>query len=423
MASIHSTHGLPAVQPPQGGHRFLAALLDGLDDGPLLEALQAYRWTGRKGHPLRAMWRAYLAKFVLKIRYNNQLLERLRGSRKLREVCGFGDAVPSESGLSRFTNRLANHLDLIESCLVNANDELRELVPTVKRRKGRQDQPLPPLGAVLAVDSTLFETYSNPNRKVVSDPDARWGLKHSAKAKDGKEVFGFGYKMHLVSDATHGVPLAFTITPANENDSTQLPTALRKTLAAYPWMEPGCLLADRGYDSLANHQFLVGLGIIPVIHIRKPTAQDGLYDGIYTAEGKPTCLGQQPMEYVRTDPETGAHLFRCQASGCPLKTEGTKAVIHCDGEVWEAPDANLRVLGPLPRFTEAWKRLYRLRMSIERVFRSLKHSRGLEGHCVRGLRKITLQATLSVLTFQMTALARLRAKDPDRMRQMTVKVA
>ena len=180
------------MQLPQGGHRFLAALLDGLDDGPLLEALQAYRWTGRKGYPLRAMLRAHLAKLVLKIRYTNQLLERLRGSRKLREVCGFGDDIPSESAMSRFTDRLGYHNDLFEQCLVNTNDKMRELAPTVKRREGRQDQPLPPLGAVLAVDSTLFETYSNPNRKVVSDPDARWGLKHSARSKEGKEVFGFG---------------------------------------------------------------------------------------------------------------------------------------------------------------------------------------------------------------------------------------
>ena len=43
-------------------------------------------------------------------------------------------------------------------------------------------------------------------------------------------------------------------------------------------------------------------------------------------------------------------------------------------------------------------------MSIERIYRSLKHSRGLEGHCVRGLRKITLHATLPTLTFQATAL-------------------
>ena len=417
------TRHIIAVQPPKGGYGFLFAILDGLDDKPLVQTLQAYRPTGRPGYPLRVMLRAYLVKFILNIRYNNQLLERLRGSRKLREVCGFGDDIPSESALSRFVNRLSYHQGLLEQCLVNVTEELRELVPTVKRQEGRQDQPLPPLGAVLAVDSTLFETFSNPNRKVVSDPDARWGLKHGARVKDGDKEWGFGYKMHLISDATHGLPLGFTITPANKSDSTELRPALRKTLAAYPWLEPGSLLADRGYDSLVNHQFLVRLGLVPVIHIRKPTAQDGLYDGIYTAEGKPTCLGQQAMDYIRTDPETGAHLFRCPGTGCPLKKEGTKAIVHCDTEIWEEADANLRVLGPLPRFTEAWKRLYRLRMSIERIFRSLKHSRGLEGHCARGLRKITLQATLSVLTFQMTALARLRAKDPDRMRRMTVKVA
>ena len=423
MAHSHFTQAEKPVQLPKSGLGFLSLTLDQVDTAPLVKVLESYRLTGRRGYPLRAMWRAYLAKFVLNIRYNNQLLERLRGSRKLREVCGFGGDVPSESAMSRFVSRLADHQDLVEQCLVKATDELRGLAPTVKRRKGRQDQPLPPLGAVLAVDSTLFLTYSNPNRKVVSDPDARWGLKHSARTKDGKQEWGFGYKMHLISDATHGVPLAFTITPANQNDSTQLPAALRKTLAAYPWLEPGCLLADRGYDSLSNHQFLAGLGIIPVIHIRKPTALDGLYDGIYTAEGKPTCLGGAAMEYVRKDPATGAHLFRCPAKGCPLKTEGTKAVIHCDGEVWEGPEANLRVLGPLPRFTDAWKRLYRQRMSIERIYRSLKHSRGLEGHCVRGLRKITLHATLSALTFQATALARLQVGDHGRMRQMGVKVA
>ena len=182
------------------------------------------------------------------------------------------------------------------------------------------------------------------------------------------------------------------------------------------------MLADRGYDSLANHKFLFGLGIIPIIHIRRPTAKDGLYDGIYTESGRPTCMGGEEMEYVRTDPETKAHLFRCQAGGCPLKTGGTKAITHCDSEIWEQPGTNLRVLGPLPRFSSAWKRLYRQRMSIERVFRSLKHSRGLEGHCTRGMRNILLQATLSVLTFQATALARVKAKDSDRMRTMGVQV-
>ena len=409
--------------PPKSGIGFLAATLDGLDDQPIIDALQSYRHTGRPGYPVKAMWRAVLTKFILKIRYNNQLLERLRGSRKLRALCGFGDDIPSESVLSRFTSRLADHVDLIEECLVKTTNELRHLVPAVKHRKNKQDQPLPPLGVVTAIDSTLFESYANPNRKVVKDRDARWGVKHSSRTKEGKTEWGFGYKMHLVSDATHGVPLTFTITPANANDSTQLQTVTNKTLTNYPWMQPGAFLADRGYDSLTNHQFLFGLDIIPIIHIRKPTAPDGLYDSLYTASGKPTCIGQKEMDYVRTDQNTGAHLFHCSPKGCRLKTQGTKAITHCDTQVWEDPENNLRVLGPLPRFTAAWKRLYRQRMSIERVFRSLKHSRGLEGHCVMGMRKIKLLAALSVLTFQVTALTRLKAKDPDRMREMSVTIA
>ena len=89
----------------------------------------------------------------------------------------------------------------------------------------------------------------------------------------------------------------------------------------------------------------------------------------------------------------------------------------------ERPEDNLRVLGPLPRFRPAWKRLYRLRMSIERIFRSLKHSRGLEGHMVRGIKKITLLATMSLLTYQATALARVKAGDFDQMRRMRVQVS
>ena len=422
MTCAKSNASTAVNQPPKSGYGFLTAILDSLEDQALLHALQGRR-NGRPGYPVRAMWRAYLSKFILKIRFNNQLLERLRGSRKLREVCGFGDDVPSESALSRFVSRLADYADLVERCFTGITDQLKRLVPKVKKRPGKQDQPLPPLGTITAVDSTLFETYSNPNRKVVSDSDARWGVKHSSRAKEGSKEWGFGYKMHMVSDATHGIPLGYTITPANASDSTELPVVVRKVMGDYSWVKPGALLADRGYDSEPNHRFLFDRDIIPVIHIRKPTAKDGLYDGIYNAEGKPVCLGNVPMDYVRTDQETGHHLFRCPPEGCPLKESGTRAITHCDTGVWEDPETNLRVVGVLPRFTPQWKRLYRKRMSIERIFRSLKHSRGLEGHFVRGLRKIALLAAMSVLTYQATALARLKAEDPDRMRTMAVKVA
>ena len=56
-----------------------------------------------------------------------------------------------------------------------------------------------------------------------------------------------------------------------------------------------------------------------------------------------------------------------------------------------------------------WKALYAKRQAIERVFKSMKESRRLERHCVRGLRQITLHALMSALAFLVTALAHLRA--------------
>ena len=36
-----------------------------------------------------------------------------------------------------------------------------------------------------------------------------------------------------------------------------------------------------------------------MVHIRKPTADEGLRDGRFTAEGYPTPLGNVAMDYVR----------------------------------------------------------------------------------------------------------------------------
>ena len=353
------------------------------------------------------MWRAYLIKFCLKIRFNNDLLERLRGNPKLREVCGFGSEVPSESAFSRFISRLADHQPLVHQCLVGLTNKLRKALPS--------------LGKVVAIDSTLFPSYSNPNRRHVSDPDARWGLKHSARAKVGGEEFGWGYKMHLLSDTTHGLPLDFIITPVIQGDSPMLPSVVQQAQQTYPWLRPQFLLADKGYDSQANHAFLVKKGVTPVIHLRKGH-NGALHGGIYTADGAPTCLGQVGMEYHGTDRNTGHHLFRCPKGGCHLRAKSNWNVRYCDSEVWEDPTNNLRVIGVLPRSSKLWKILYAQRMSIERVFRSLKHSRGLELHCARGMRRILLHATMSVLTYQATALARVRAGDPRMMRTMWVEV-
>ena len=392
-------------QAPRTGYGFLAVVLDQIDDGPLLEALGPTAVTGRPGFSRRALLRLVLSKYVLGIRFNVELLVRLRGSRVFRQVCGFEERTPSESTVSRFVGRLAEHQELLEECFTALT--------------AQQRGPLKGFGRVVAVDSTSVETFSNPNRKVISDPDAAWGVKNSSKTKEGKTEFFFGYKLHLLSDADYGLPLAFTMTPGNDNDSPVLKPLLEKADNTLPWLRFRYLLADRGYDAIDNHREVIRRKAIPVIHIKKSTSSDGLHNGIYTTMGSPTCLGMEEMDYICTNRKTGHHLFRCRPEGCELKAKH-RGLHHCDTQVWEDPVKNLRIVGLLPRASPEWKRQYDKRMSIERIFRSLKHSRGLEGHLYRGLRKVLLHSTLSLLTYQATALARVKTGDLENLRMMRV---
>lgn len=84
----------------------------------------------------------------------------------------------------------------------------------------------------------------------------------------------------------------------------------------------------------------------------------------------------------------------------------------------------MRILGPTTRRnSEEWKGFYAKRWSVERLFKTLKESRRLEAHCVRGLKSIQLHSMMSVLTFQATALVKVLQGELDGMRWMVRKVA
>ena len=366
-----------------------------------------YRPTGRPGYPLKALWRAYVASFILNLPHTNALIRRLKDESDLRHLCGFGDVLPHRSTFNRFIQRLSRHTDLIEGCFAKITGYLRRLLPR--------------LGRELAVDSTTVRSHCNPNRRRLSDPEASWTAKNSARAKAGGKEWHHGYKVHMTADANYGLPLGQVVTTAKRNDSPELPRVIERAKALFPWFRPQAAVADRGYDAASNHEYLNNQGIVPVIHIKR-NANDRLYEGIYTEQGVPTCLGKVPMQYVRSDPEKG-HLYRCRAEGCQLKDTNRGGIRRCDTEVWEEPSKNIRLFGVIRRDGPEWKALYAKRQAIERVFKSLKESRRLERHCVRGLRQIALHAMTPALAFQVTALVRLLTGEADMMRWQVRRVA
>ena len=110
------------------------------------------------------------------------------------------------------------------------------------------------------------------------------------------------------------------------------------------------------------------------------------------------------MEYVRSDPDRG-HLYRCPRGGCHLR--GRKGVKYCSDEFWENRRDNPRLFGPLRQQSQAWKDLYRKRQTVERTFKSMKESRRLEKHFVRGLANAALHIAMSVLSYSATVLVNL----------------
>ena len=404
MALVHDTVTVGARPAPW---TTLEAIFDALSDGRLLARLWVYRINGRPGWPLRPLWRAYVASFFLHMNSTNDLIRRLEQDAELRGVCGFGDVLPHRTTFNRFIARLSRHGDLVEQIIVAATGELRA--------------QLPDLGDEVAIDSTTVYTHANPNRTPRSDPDASWTAKNSSSAPSGKE-WRYGYKLHMAVDANHGIPLAVHVTTASRNDSPELPPLVDRMGELLPWCQPRYAMADRGYDAKANYLHLYERGTIPIILTRK-NANNRLYEGIYTKEGVPMCIGMVPMEYVRSDPERG-HLYRCV--GCHLAN--TKGRRNCDLEYWENwlegddTGQRLRLLGPVQRQTPEWAALYSKRQSVERTFKSLKQSRRLERHCARGLRKVTLHCLMSVLVYQATVLVKAHDGAWSRLRWMVDKL-
>ena len=378
----------------------LPETLDAIDPTELLDRLQSYRPTGRQGYPLNALWRAYLLSFVLDLPSTNALIRRLHDDRKLRLLCGFS-TLPHRTTFNRFIARLGHHRDLVEDCMAVLTARLRDL--------------LPGLGEKVAVDSTTVRSHSNPHRRnrqtgQVSDPEASWTAKNSAGGKDQKE-WSWGYKFHLMADATYGIPLFGYTTTASRNDSPELPRLMDKATETLSWLNPRYVMADKGYDSRANHEATAGHDAVLVCPARRK-ANSALYEGIYTEKGVPTCIGMVEMDYVRSDPQKG-HLYRCRREACHLETR--KGVRYCADEVWENRRDNPRLFGPLRQKSPKWKALYRLRQAVERVYKGMKESRRLERHCVRGLRDVSLHAAMSVLAFAATVLVQTLVGDVDQL--------
>jgi len=392
----------------------LRMVLEVIPDEGLMRKLEAFRAKGRDDYPVRAVWNSLVAGVVYQHPSVASLRRELLRNGELRGLCGFdplmgAQAVPPESAYTRFLKNVFRFGSEIEAMFEQLLDRLGRV--------------LPELGTHLAVDSKAIPSAGKPTDRAADgrrDTDGDWGVKtYRGKRTDGsvweKVKRWFGYKLHLVVDATYELPLAFEVTRASSSDTKRL----------LPMMK-----GIKGHDEY---------GIKPIIDIRQDW-KDGeqihaLYpdrvDNIVTDErGSVFCVRQSsrdshqmemiPMAFYGFERDRKALKYRCPAAayGCECG-DRQRCCSSPYGRIVRVPLGwDRRRFVPVPRGSYKWQRLYRGRTSVERVNSRLDVSFGFERHFIRGMKKMQVRVGMALVVMLAMALGSIELGEQYRMRSL-----
>jgi hypothetical protein len=353
----------------------LAEVLDSREIAALVSELEATRWTGRPGYPIRAMVGMALVKSLYAIPTWSRTARLVAEHAAIQAILG---CVPSVYACYRFATKLRTYGDLLDACLARVTAALHEAHPD--------------MGQNVAIDGSDMPAYANgqrflskngPERERYSDPDASWGHRSAVSTRKGGGYYGF--KVHAAVCTLTGLPLAWTVETASAAEANfALP--LIDGVGARGF-DVRAAIMDKGYDNGPIHDGCMDRGISPVTALRKT---ERVKRGEHRA---PTCE-HGTWTFAGADYKRKATKWRCPTGECRPASRWVKAD---------------RLHPLIPRETERSRKLYRSRGAVEREFGRLKHEWALLPLRVRGLDRVRLHADLTILAKLSWALARARA--------------
>jgi hypothetical protein len=369
---------VPKVAGKPAASAELEGLLDSPEIGRLIEELQATRWTGRPGYPIRTMVGLCLVKSLYALPTWTKTVALVREHWALQRALGCEGNPPSVYAAYRFAEKLRAHGDKLERCIDCVVEGLRSKLPSY--------------GRDLSIDASDMPAYANGQRYVskggrererFSDPDATWGHRSAVSTRKGGGFYG--YRVHAAVCSNTGLPVAWQVETAKAHESRFVAGLLdaakqRGVMAATAAM-------DKGYDVGPVYEGCAERHCLPIIPLRETGA-------VKAGKHLPPECKHGTWKFAGSDRKRGASKWRCPTGECkPASTWVTADRLH-----------------PLvPRETKRWKGLYRKRASVEREFGRLKNEWGLKPLRVRGLERVRLHADLTVLTKLACTLSRARA--------------
>ncbi len=452
----------------------LEMVLKALPDEDLLRALERRRGRGRDDYPIRAMWRALVAGIVFQHVSVESLLRELRRNPALLDVCGFdpmgpwrrakGGGVSGSRGKKRDGVPSAWNFSRFLTAVVKLEEKQGGIAAMMRQVREQLMEEVEDFGEHLGYDGKAMESHSTgqENRKTgkTSDPEADWG-KHETGGKDRrtgklwrKVKTWFGYRVHLIADTRYEIPVACEVTRASRSEVKQLEAMTEALFEETPELGKRCrdFSADRGLDSgPLKERLWEDYGIRPLIEPRelwKEEKKEGGYDPgkaitrplypdradtiVHTEKGQVCCLcpetgRQRRMAFQGFEAARGTLKYRCPAAaygyGCAgrqrcYRAAGSQAGAF--GRIVRIPlaEQDRRIFTPTPHGSPSWKRGYRRRPALERIYSRLDNDFGFERHFLRGHSRVRARVSLALTVMMALALAQARAGHRERMRSL-----
>ena len=404
----------------------LQKVLANLPDEELIQKLKTIRGKGRNEWPVEAMWNSFIASFVFDHDSIASLLRELNRNSQLRILCGFQPHIYSvltkqkdEFGkriresrykLAPTASAYTNFLNNLREC----QDELREMFDILVKY---MYENLDNFGSILAADGKAIQSFATGISQKDSgnrgERDADWCRKtYTTTKRDGEKITKtkkwFGFRLHLISDASYELPVDFEVTKASNSEVKETQKMLENMREKYSGKIDRCeyFLADRGYDSADLIQWLTTEGISPIIDIRncwqgEETKQFKDTDLIYNYCGKVYYVSEtgEPIELVYRgyDKSRDSHRY------------GFHPKYH-DKRIFRIPlRTDPRIFTKVARNSKKWKRLYKKRTSIERVNGRIDRDFQFEKHTIRGLEKMKMFLTVTFIIQLASAKAKIES--------------
>ncbi|MBU5477741.1 transposase [Eubacterium sp. MSJ-13] len=206
----------------------------------------------------------------------------------------------------------------------------------------------------------------------------------------------FGFRLHLLSDATYELPVDYEVTKASNSEVKETEKLLDNIKEKYPEKLEKCkyFLADKGYDSTELIEWLTAEGTAPVIDIRN------MWQGDETKQFKDTNIVYDykgRVYYITDSGEEIELVYKGYDKSRDSQRYGFHPKYH-DKRIFRIPlKIDQRIFTKVARNSKKWKRLYKKRTSIERVNGRIDRDFQFEKHTIRGLKKMKMFLTVTFI--------------------------